>query len=82
MPATCAPRGYIYFNAHRKYGFQRLAYIAEGFELVGYPPNDRVGDTTIVVLRKPGADANRLPLQSDDFARAHAARTWPETTCA
>lgn len=35
-PMTCQDRGYIEFNAHRVYGFQRLAHVASGFEVLGW----------------------------------------------
>jgi hypothetical protein len=80
LPMTCAEQGFVWFNAHRKYGFARLAYIADGYELVGYPDAD-VGDTTVVILRKPAHDG-APPLTAADFAAAHAKLTWKPETCA
>ena len=80
LPMTCSAQGFIWFNAHRKYGFVRLAYIAEGYELVGYPTSE-VGETTVVILRKPVA-AGVSPLTADDFAAAHAKLVWKPETCA
>ena len=79
VPSTCASTGHIEFNAHRVYGFKRLAYIAAGFELVGYTraclasPADDVA-ANVVVLRKP-LGALSFPLTGDDFAAA-ASRGW------
>ena len=36
VPMSCADAGYIEFNAHRVYGYERLAYIARGFEVVAF----------------------------------------------
>jgi hypothetical protein len=39
LPMSCQDRGYIEFNAHRVYGWARLAYITDGFEKLGFPGN-------------------------------------------
>jgi len=56
VPIWCANKGEIVFNAHRIYGYERLAYIAENFELVGFAggkcASGNRGDP-IVLLRKP-----------------------------
>jgi hypothetical protein len=36
VPMTCQDRGFVEFNAHRVYGFQRLAHVAKGFEVLGW----------------------------------------------
>ena len=79
VPATCGHDGYVEFNAHRRYGFKRLAYIAEGYEVVGYPISD-VGSTTLVVLRKPLVEGAPL-VTADDFASAHAKHSWSQAAC-
>ena len=68
-------RGSIEFNAHRNYGWERLAHV-KGFELVGYPEQQcnyiPAGGTDAVIVRKGAAlQGEGAPkLSSDDFARA------------
>ena len=72
-PMACANSGYIFFNAHRVYGDQRLAYVTAGFELVGYVDGCvhlEDGSTDMVLLRKVGLDAP--PLTASDFEAARA----------
>ena len=56
--------GNIEFNAHRNYGYRRMAYISAGFEVVG-----KVSDCRMFILRKllPGEGK---PASADDFAAA------------
>jgi hypothetical protein len=74
LPTTCKPDGYLEFNSHRIYGFKRLAYITEGFELVRFagpcvaPPTEIAAN--IIVLRKPSVGPAPMMLTSDDFQRA------------
>ena len=76
VPMSCATDGFIQFNAHRTYGWRRLAYISEGFELVGFPekciPGRRNND--IVILRKSSQSESKLmsspTLLASDFDTA------------
>ena len=73
VPMSCTRNGYTEFNAHRVFGFRRLAYIAAGFELVGFvkmctPGTD--GYSSVVILRKPVDGAPGPPLSADDFEAA------------
>ena len=73
VPMSCKRKGWISFNQHRFFGFERLAYIAPDFEIVnfvdGCDPSRGAG--SIVVLRKPtGPGWKRLT--ADDFAIAAA----------
>ena len=74
VPMSCAADGYIQFNAHRTYGWRRLAHIAAGFELVGFPDGCVRGrkNNDIVVLRKPADGMPPPPLLASDFAAAAA----------
>ena len=75
---TCQNEGFIEFNAHRVYGFQRLAHVCRGFEVLGFvaraangcnpqdPPDPR--EARVVILRKPLS--GRAHLTADDFAAA------------
>lgn len=70
VPMTCARDGHIEFNAHRVYGWTRLAYIAEGFELVGFHDGCKTmasGTQSIVIFRRPFNAAVAAPLTADDF---------------
>jgi hypothetical protein len=69
---TCADEGAIAFNAHRVYGFARLAYVTSNFELVGFPVGCKAGSQPLVVLRKPEVLAEQAPadLSSSDFEYA------------
>lgn len=54
VPMTCKDEGFIEFNAHRVYGFKRLAFITPGFELLGYAGGACQPDMTswIAIYRK------------------------------
>ena len=72
VPMTCSSGGMIEFNAHRIYGWQRLAYVLQGFELVGYSERCNfipAGGTDTVIMRKgaalSGEGAPKLTV--DDF---------------
>ena len=73
---TCTNVGRTDFNAHRVYGYTRLAYISAGWEIdsfqgVGCQAGD--GPQPIVIMRKP-LNGERAPaLSADDFASASAA---------
>lgn len=75
VPMTCAATGAIEFNAHRIYGWERLAHVLQGFELLGYSEQCNfipAGGTDTVILRKGAAlQGEGTPkLSSNDFARA------------
>lgn len=77
VPMSCASRGYIEFNAHRVYGYERLAFIAAGYELLAFQGVgcEEYSDATanpqpIVLLRRPMAGVTARVLTADDFARA------------
>jgi hypothetical protein len=81
VPMTCANLGHLNYNAHRVYGFERLAFISENFELVGFVADEcnAVGSAhdPLLVLRKPfdlSIKAKRLV--SKDFSRA-VKRSFP-----
>ena len=78
VPTTCALDGNLVFNAHRNYGFHRLAFISEGFELVEITQKctDQSTDIacSIFVLRKPAGGGTARPLSGEDFERAARAR--------
>ena len=64
MPMSCKEDGYIEYNAHRVYGYRRIAYVAEGFELVAaaYKCEWRKdGSTSMIILRRP-TDGSRAPI--------------------
>ena len=69
---TCRDEGETVFNAHRNYGFERLAYVAANFELehfVGGACRKELGQP-IIVLRKPlDTSIPAAPLVAGDFAR-------------
>ena len=73
VPAVSRREGYIEFNAHRVYGYERLAYVALGFELLGFAD----GCTSVaeecpqrtVLLRKP-LKGEAAALLAEDFAGA------------
>lgn len=77
VPMSCKATGQIVWNAHRVYGFERLAYVSEHFLLEGFAstpctgaPTVRDGFHPIVVLRKPFLlDQPPPPLTAQDFAR-------------
>jgi len=55
VPMSCTDEGSLEFNAHRIYGFERLAYVSENFLLEGFaldscPNSNR---DSIVIFRKP-----------------------------
>ena len=78
VPTTCKLDGNLVFNAHRNYGFHRLAHIAEGFELVEITEKCTAQDSdvacSIFVLRKPAAGVAPPRLTGEDFLRAAAAK--------
>jgi len=58
VPMSCADKGELVFNAHRIYGFERLSYISENFELEGFASDECISSGNsnhdpIVILRKP-----------------------------
>lgn len=76
LPMTCTNEGELVFNAHRIYGFDRLAYITKNFELVRfvsdscYKANVHERDQA-VILRKPILfDSYIKNLEANDFERA------------
>ncbi len=77
VPMSCTERGYIEFNAHRVYGYERLAHISQGFELFGFvrpcQPHEREPHwwpQPVYVLRKPLAGVVVPPLTAADFVTA------------
>jgi len=80
VPMSCERAGRTEFNAHRVYGYARLAHVARGYELVGFqgvgcePFGEDFGNPQpIVILRKPAAGSQPPALTADDFAAAAAA---------
>ena len=73
LPMSCKADGYVEFNAHRVYGYKRLAFVAEGFELAAAPYKCQwlaTGSTAMVILRKP-TDGSRAPhITLEEFAAA------------
>jgi hypothetical protein len=71
VPTTCKLEGNLVFNAHRNYGFHRLAYISEGFELVKMTrkctDQSHSIACSIFVLRKPVSGEASQPLLGEDF---------------
>lgn len=76
---TCKDTGFIEFNAHRVYGFRRLAYVARGFELIGFasrsadacsPSDPNPREAHILLLRKPKGGQPGQELAAEDFAFA------------
>ena len=70
VPMTCAFQGEIVFNAHRVYGFERLAYVAANFELEGFVGGKCHNDNSqpILLLRKPrDISSPAPPLVAEDF---------------
>jgi len=47
VPSVCRNEGYLQFNAHRVYGFERIAHVARGFELVGFTSACDSGDVNV-----------------------------------
>ena len=84
LPMSCEAQGAIWFNLHRIYGYERLAYVAENYELVGfvggacnkrgagYSPLVEGDYQPAVVLRKPAtyAAAGGVTLTAADFEEA------------
>ena len=70
---SCQEDGYIEFNAHRVYGYARLAHIAEGFELFALANKCLPASQdfqAIVIFRKP-VNGLRAPMISlAEFAAA------------
>ena len=81
VPMSCAARGHIEFNAHRVYGYERLAFIAAGYELIAFQGvgceeylEAAANPQPIVILRRPLDGAAAPPvLTASDFANAAAA---------
>lgn len=80
---SCTVKGELVFNAHRIYGYERLAYISENFELVGFLSDECIGSFTkyakhdpILILRKPETQFNTTILVSADFERAVHNTFW------
>ena len=76
LPSVCRATGFIEFNAHRVYGYERLAYIARDFELIGF--TDACGAFSehagrIVLLRKPLAEGAHASLTAAALAEASEA---------
>ena len=73
MPMRCEEDGFIEYNAHRVYGYRRIAYVAEGFELFAAPYKCEwlpTGSTSMIILRKP-ADGSRAPtITLEEFVAA------------
>jgi hypothetical protein len=78
VPAVCRKEGFIEYNAHRVYGFERLAFVARGFELLGFTDACGLGNEAtsvdhagrIVLLRKPLSGLEAPELRTEDFATA------------
>jgi hypothetical protein len=73
VPMSCANEGELVFNAHRVYGFERLAYISENYELVGFVSNEcRINSKhdPIIVLRKPQDLGETKGIGIADFQRS------------
>ena len=80
VPMTCSLAGVIEFNAHRIYGWERLAHVLQGFELLGYSEScsfNPAGGTDTVILRKGFAmEGNGAPkLFPADFEHAPILQT-------
>ena len=77
VPMSCQEQGRIEFNAHRVFGYSRLAYISKGWELAGFDGRGcgdfNAGWQAIVVLRKPMGGAPVREVVAADFAAAHEA---------
>ena len=76
MPMSCERNGYIEFNAHRVYGYERLAYISKGWELEGWQGQGCIKfaetkEQPLLILRKPKSGTARA-LMGDDFLDADA----------
>jgi hypothetical protein len=76
LPSVCKFTGFIEYNAHRVYGYERLAHIAKDFELVGF--TDACGGFhihagRIVLLRKPFHEGRHTPLTAAVLAEASEA---------
>ena len=81
LPMVCNDEGLLVFNAHRIYGFERLAYISQNFVLEGFFGPICTTETIrnageewtfqqTVVLRKPyDLDAPVPALVAGDFLR-------------
>jgi hypothetical protein len=78
VPCTCKPIGFTQFNAHRVYGYRRLAYIAAGFELVRFVqpcsnPENKYDKTGLFMFRKPHESHLSEDIKVADFEAAAAA---------
>jgi hypothetical protein len=73
LPMSCEANGFVEFNAHRVYGYKRLAYVADGFELAAAAYKCQwldTGSTAIVILRKPANGVRAPPITLEEFAAA------------
>lgn len=72
VPMSCADEGETVFNAHRIYGFERLAFVTANFELEGFVGGacrKELGQPIVVLRRPVDAAAQPPPLLAGDFAR-------------
>jgi hypothetical protein len=80
LPMRCEHNGYVDFNAHRVYGFKRLAHIAKGFHVVDFAYQcvwNPGGSTSTVILRKP-VEGEGVPLpRAEEFEAAATRCTIP-----
>lgn len=70
LPMSCTEKGFVEFNAHRYYGFARLAHIASNYELVGFSSGclkEYPSSGSIVILRKPLEGSVGAPPTAHDF---------------
>lgn len=72
VPMTCENAGAVHFNAHRIFGWTRLAHIARDFEVVAFVGPCLGYDTSgsVVLLRKPSEGSPSRAATAADFARA------------
>lgn len=61
VPSVCRSEGYLQFNAHRVYGFERLAHVARGFELLGFTSACDSGGASVM-------DSGAAAVAGDDSA--------------
>ena len=73
LPVTGQAKGRIEFNAHRVYGWERLAHIASGFELIATvgTTKDYASEGThgVFILRKPTHE-EAPALTANDFSNS------------
>jgi hypothetical protein len=76
VPMSCATEGELVFNAHRIYGFERLAYISENYELVGFASDSCIAfknakrDPFLILRKTFSFPSKTKDLVADDFAQA------------